>query len=241
MRHRAAALAATAAALVALAGCETTQQQSARIARELGHQNAATGTVKLGASNHLVRVQQTVLLSSAGQTAVAVELRNTTGTAQAQFPVLIDVLDRRGRSLYTNTTAGIDPSLQRFALLAPRASAWWVDNEVTANGAARVRVGVGAAAATAPGSLPKIATTGVSASASFPGPHVSATVTNRSPARQTQLVVYAVVLRGARVVGAGRGAIAALAAGASTQVTIAVIGSIDGHTISITAAPSPSH
>ena len=40
------------------------------------------------------------------------------------------------------------------------------------------------------------------------------------------------------MVGAGRGIVPALAAGASAQVEIPMVGSVDGSTISLTVAPT---
>jgi hypothetical protein len=239
MRRRGASLLAAAAALLlCVCGCETTQELSAKIGRELGHQSAITGTTKLGAVNAAVRVGRTVLLSSGGQSAVALQLVNTSATAQVAFPVLIDVTNAAGRSVYSNDTAGIDPSLQQLALLAPHSRAWWVDNQVLATAPKSVGVRIGSSTAAAPAATPQITTSGVSASASFPGPHVAVTVTNRSAVAQRELAVYAVIQSANSVVGAGRGVVPSLAAHASAQLLIPVVGSIHGPTISLTAAPS---
>jgi hypothetical protein len=242
MRRRGAGLLAAAAALLlCVCGCETTQELSAKIGRELGHQSAITPTAKLGAVNVAVHVGRNVLLSAGGQSAVALQLVNTSATAQVAFPVLIDVTNAAGRSVYSNDTEGIDPSLQRLALLAPHSSVWWVDNEVLATAPKRVGVKLGASTAAAPAATPEITTSAASASASFPGPHVSVTVTNRSAIAQRELAVYAVIESGERVVGAGRGIVPALAANASAQLVIPIVGSIDGRTISLTAAPTDLH
>jgi hypothetical protein len=242
MRRRGAArLAAAAALLLCVCGCETTQELSAKIGRQLGHQSAITGTAKLGTLNAAVRVGRKVLLSSGGQTAVALQLVNASATTQVAFPVLIDVTNAAGRPVYSNGTEGIDISLQQLALLAPHSSAWWVDNEVLATAPKSVSVKLGASTAAAPAAAPEITTTGASASASFPGPHVAVTVTNRSAVAQRELAVYAVLQSGERVVGAGRGVVPALAARASAQLLIPIVGSIDGRTISLTAAPTDLH
>jgi hypothetical protein len=238
MRRCAAALAAAAAIAVAAAGCETTQEQSAKIGRKLGHQSADTSQTSLGKANPFVRITRTALVSAGGSTAVALLLTNTSGQAQVAFPVLINVLDAAGKSVYQNDTNGIEPSLQQLTLLAPHQNAWWVDNEVLANEPKSVSAQIGSSTATAPATTPQIATRAVSSSASFPGPHVSATVVNSSKVAQRELAVYAVILNGDTVLGAGRGLIASLAPGASTQVLIPVIGSISGRTIILTAAPS---
>ncbi|HEX4033941.1 MAG TPA: hypothetical protein VHX66_05815 [Solirubrobacteraceae bacterium] len=237
--RRAVALAAAAALLAS--GCETTQELSARIGRSLGHQSAVAATLKLGAANRQVRVLRSVLLGAAGQSAVAVELSNPAAHAQAAFPVLIAVKNAGGETVYRNDSGGIEPSLQHLALLPAHSTGWWVDNEVLATAPTSVSVAVGASAAAAPSAPPVIATGAVSASASFPGPHVSATVSNRSAIAQRQLAVYVVILHGKSVVGAGRAIVTALGAHASTNVVIPVIGSVDGHTISLTAAPEQLH
>jgi hypothetical protein len=241
MSRRGAAFAAAAVLLLSVAGCETTQEQSAKIGRELGKQNAITGQTSLGRANTVVRVVQKVLLGAGDSTAVALELTNTSAQAQVAFPILIDVADAAGKSVYENNTKGIEPSLQQLALLAPHASAWWVDNEVIASAPRTVSARVGASTSTAPAPIPQITTSQVSASSSFPGPHVSATVTNRSKVAQSELAVYAVVLKGAAPVGAGRAVIATLEPGASTQVLIPVVGAIDGSTIALTSAATTLH
>ena len=238
------AAAAFAAGLIVLgaSGCETTQQQSAKIARTLGHQSAIAGTTRLGAANRDVRIEQEVLLTAAGQSAVALKLTNTSTRTQTDFPVLIEVLDAKGSAVYRNNTSGIEPSIQQFALLAPHATAWWVDNEVLASGGVpKTATGqLGAATAPAPGAVPSITTEAVSASDSFPGPHVSVTVRNRSTIAQRQLPVYAVARRGGRVVGAGRGIIPSLAPGAGAQVQVPMVGSVSESTISLTVPPTAS-
>ncbi len=238
MRRRGAVFAAAAALLLSVAGCETTQEQSAKIGRELGKQSAITGQTSLGRANTAVRVTAKVLIAAGGSTAVALELTNTSAQAQVSFPILVDVADAAGKSVYENNTEGIEPSLQKLALLAPHSSAWWVDNEVLASAPKTVSARVGASTGTAPASLPQITTSQASASSSFPGPHVSATVTNRSKLPQSELAVYAVILKGAAPVGAGRAVIASLEPGASTQILIPVIGAIDGTTIALTSAPT---
>jgi len=238
------AAAAFAAGLIVLgaSGCETTQEQSAKIARTLGHQSAIAGTTRLGADNRDVRIEQEALLTAAGQSAVALKLTNTSTRAQTDFPVLIEVLDAKGSPVYRNNTSGIEPSIQQFALLAPHATAWWVDNEVLASGGVpKTATGqLGAATAPAPSAVPSITTEAVSASDSFPGPHVSVTVRNRSTIAQRQLPVYAVALRSGRVVGAGRGIIPSLAPGAGAQVQVPMVGSVSESTISLTVPPTAS-
>jgi hypothetical protein len=239
MRTRAAtALAATALTALALSGCETTQQESAKIGRQLGHQSADAGTTGIGVANRSVRVVASALLAGAPG-AVAVELRND-GAAQADVPVGVAVRDAKGAVVYRNNTKGIEPSLQALSLLPARATVWWVDNEVLASGgvAAHVIAAVGAARGRAAAGADGLTASGVSASNSFPGPHVDLTVHNASATAQARLTVFAVATAGGKVVGAGRAVLATLAARASGSVEVPMTGTVTGATVSLTLAPS---
>jgi len=242
VRAGAAALRAAAALLVlAAAGCETTQQLSAKLGRQLGPQNAIAGTTAIGARNRSVRILRTELVPG-NPAAVVLEVENTGATVQVAMPVLIVVRDSKGATVYRNDTKGIEPSLQQLALLPGHATAWWVDNEVLASGgvAASVTAEVGASSTSAPVVPPRLTATGVSASNSFPGPHVDATIHNASRTSQRQLPVYAVALRGTRVIGAGRGIVPALPAGSAAAIVIPMAGAVTGATTEITIAPSPN-
>jgi hypothetical protein len=240
MRQAAAALAAAGLVALGAAGCETTQELSAKIGRRLGHQSAIAATTGLGTVNRDVRIDRKVLLTAGGQSAVALKLTNVTAQTQIAFPVLIDVLDANGSSVYRNDTKGIEASIQQLALLAPHASAWWVDNEILASGGVpkTVTAALGASTARAPGAVPEITTQGVSASDSFPGPHVTVTVRNRSAFAQSQLPVYAVALEGRALVGVGRGIVPSLAAGASAQIQVPIVGTVNAATITLTVPPT---
>jgi hypothetical protein len=230
-----------AAALVALAlgGCETTQQLSAKLGRELGHQSAIAGTTKLGSASHAVRVLRSAVLAGS-PAAVALELTNTSARPQSAIPVLIDVTDAKGASVYRNDTAGIDPSLQQLAALPPHATAWWVDNEVLPQRGVPRAVSARIGAAGAPhGPVQRIVVSGVSASSSFPGPHVDATLRDASPSAAKTLSVYVVALAHGRVVGAGRAAVAALRSGASAQVEVPMTGAVTGASVALTVVPGP--
>jgi hypothetical protein len=234
MRGRGAALGAL--AVLALCGCETTQELSAKIGRRLGHQRAAPGTTSTGARNRAVRVDATALIPG-NPAAVAVRLTNSSATAQTAIPVSLDVLDAKGASVYRNDVKGIEPSLQSLALLPPHASAWFVDDQVLSSGPApsAVRVEVGAATAP-PRTAAAVTTSRVRASTGFPGPHVNATLRNGSSKALRNVTVYAVTVKGGRPVGAGRALVASLAASGSATVTIPIVGSVSA-TIALTIVP----
>jgi hypothetical protein len=232
------ALAATLLATLTLSACETTQQESAKIGRKLGHQSADAGTTGIGTPSRSVHVAAATLLAGAPG-AVALELRND-GSAQADVPVGVAVRDAKGTVVYRNDTKGIEASLQELSLLPAHATVWWVDNEVLASGGAATRLSaaVGAARGRAPANAPTLTAAGVSASNSFPGPHVDLTVRNASGSAQTQVTLYAVATAGGKVVGAGRAIVAALPAAAGASVEIPMTGAVAGATISVTIAPA---
>jgi len=106
------AAAAFAAGLIVLgaSGCETTQEQSAKIARTLGHQSAIAGTTA-------PRRRQPRRADRTG--GAAHDRRPVGGRAEADqhehadpkriFPVLIEVLDAKGSAVYRTTQAGSSP------------------------------------------------------------------------------------------------------------------------------------
>ena len=69
-----------------LAACESTQQESAKIAREGQKLAAGPGALKLGAVNHNVHVSDVTLLSSNGRTAVAAKLTSRSTTPRRTCP-----------------------------------------------------------------------------------------------------------------------------------------------------------
>ncbi len=128
--RRAAAVVALAAAALGLVGCESNQQRSARIAAQGNHALAAVSALRVGAANRAVRIASTTLIDGdGGQQAVAIALRND-GAAQANVPILLQARGPDGKPVYTNATGGLQPSLQRMALVAPRGESWWVDDQV---------------------------------------------------------------------------------------------------------------
>ncbi|HEY7828997.1 MAG TPA: hypothetical protein VIC06_00335 [Solirubrobacteraceae bacterium] len=244
-------LAALGALTLTLSACESTESESARLGREGAKLIAGAGTVGLGGSNRAVHVGQVALVQGTGRTAAVVQLTNTAAGAQSDVPVLIDVRSPAGASLYRNDIQGLEPSLQQMPLLPAHASAWWVDDQVLAAGkpaAVKVRIG------DPKGSPPRGNTAGSSGSPGSPGVQVSATslgsdvagpylageVVNRSGVAQHNMPIFAVALRGGRIVAAGRALVPNLPAsgGKPTGFRIYLIGSPAGAHIELTPAPA---
>jgi hypothetical protein len=211
---RALALVAGATAALGLAACQTTQQRSAVLRAEGKGLAAAPTAIAAGAVNPAVRVGRTAVLHDANGTAAVVELRSSGSAAQRDVPIFIDVRDVKGASMYKNNLRGLQPALQTMALLRPGKRAWWVNDQVLGAGPARsVAVHVGTARTAPVAKLPRVTLRHVHFGSDTSGPYVTGTVVNHSTAVQLSMPVFAVALRGSRVVAAGRAIVPKLPVG----------------------------
>jgi hypothetical protein len=229
-------------ALVALAltGCETTQEKSARLERVV-HSKAVVENaqgLEIATASRTIKVTSTSALHTSEGTTAAVTLANT-GSAQRQVPLLISVRQAGGPPV-TNSEPGLAWSLVSAAYVPAHGTAVWVDDQLTlsgAPGAVTAKVGEGKPASGAPPRI-ELASHRLERETSG-GETVTGTVTNRSTIAQHELPVYAVATRAGRTVAAGRGVVAALAAGASSKFQIFLIGgSAQGAKLTLSAPPS---
>jgi hypothetical protein len=202
--RRAGALVLAAAAPLGLAACESTADKSARIAREGRAAVHGGGTLRIDRPNADVRAVRAVVVRGAGgAAAAAVELRNRGARAQADVPVLIDVRDATGASVYRNDAVGLQPALQRIASVRGGRSVWWVNDQVQAATAPRsVRARVGTARTV--GGAADVALRDVHFETDATGRFLTGIATNKSRTVVRDVPVFAVALRGRRVVAAGR-------------------------------------
>ncbi len=232
-------------AALALAGCETTAEQSARLEREAKrhavHTLAATSALATLAAGHAgtrVRALDASLIHSSEGVAAVVVLHNTTAVNLQEVPVLITVKDPGGETLYTNDTAGLSRALTGVALLPADATVTWIDDQVQAAGppsAVQVKVGDGT---TAGGTPAHISATGSVSESNTNGGTVEGTVTNHTGPPQQELVVNAVATRGGRDVAAGRGVLTQLPAGATQHFQLFLIGDPAGARLALSAPPT---
>jgi hypothetical protein len=232
-------------AALALAGCETTAEQSARLEREAKrhavHTLAATSALTTLAAGHAgthVRALAASLVHSSEGVAAVVVLHNATAVNLQEVPVLITVKGPSGQTLYTNDTAGLSRALTGVALLPAHATLTWIDDQIQAAGtpsAVLVKVGDGTAARGTPA---HVSVTGSVSESNTNGGTVEGTVTNHTGPSQPELVVNAVATRGGRAVAAGRGVLAQLAPGASQHFQLFLIGDPSGATLALSAPPT---
>ena len=231
---------AVAAALLAfaVAGCATTEQKSATIAKRLAHDRADASSTRIAATSRTIRVLSAQIERSASGTAAALELENTSAAPRANVPILISVSDSAGKTLFTNATVGTSTPSGELSLIGAHATIWWVDANVLVGSGTPVhvsaRVGEGIAA---PAQATALTTTSLSAGSNFVGPFIAGRALDDGGA-QSDVTVYAVALSGERVIAAGQSLLPTLAGHASSPFQVSVIGSPKGGLLEVTGAPA---
>jgi hypothetical protein len=222
-----------------IAGCESTQDTSARLkilgARAIAQQQGLVITAR----NPDVSVVRTAVLTDQNGTAAVVILRNRKQAPLGVVPISINVLGSGGKSVFKNNAPGLEPSLVSTAALPPGAELAWVDDQVTPSGKAMsVKAVAGAGGRGAPSTLPKV-DIGSPRVINDPtsGLEVTGRVTNRSSLPQLKLFVYVVGWRGDTIVCAGRGAIQRLNPGGHADFHVYPIGNPHDATRFTIAAP----
>jgi hypothetical protein len=228
---------------LALGGCETTAEQSAKLERKAKLEKAehpqlqAKGLSIARASNQVKVLDATVVHSSEG-TAAAVTLRNLTARTLHSVPIAITVKDAHGNTLFQNNSPGLEAALTSLASLPAHGVATWVDDQVSANGEpASVSALVGAARS-APGPQPRIEVAGLHSSEESGSGGAAATVRNDSKVAQRALVVYVLAHRAGKLVAAGRAVLSALAPGGSAPFQVYLVGSPAGAALTASAPPT---
>lgn len=235
-------LLALALAAIALAGCESTQEQSAKL-EKVARREGAEAARKKGLTQRSLTITRpsaivkvlaaTVLHSSEGAVA-AVTLQNSSASTLRNLPIQISVKDARGAVLYTNATPGLAPSLVSVPLLGAHASATWIDDQVQVSAtpaSVSAKVGEGERVA---GTIPSVAVYGAHLSEG----EVEGSVVNHSSVAQHELVVDAIARRSGVVVAAGRAVIPQAEAGATEHFDAFLIGDPRGAQLEVSAQPT---
>jgi len=235
-------LLALALAALALVGCESTQEQSAKLekvakqeAGEAARRKALTQrSLSITRRSTIVTVSSSVVLHSSDGTAAAVTLRNVSGEALRDIPIEITVRDAAGATLYTNATSGIAGALVSVPLLAAHGTTTWVDDQVQTSAtpaSVSAKVGEGERVIQA---IPRLAIENAHLSEGA----AEGSVVNRSHVSQHEVVVYATARRGGAIVAAGRAIVPQLEAGASERFQAFLIGDSSGAQLEVSAPPS---
>lgn len=236
-------LALAALAALALAGCATTAEESARLERaakrshKLSEAEAPLKALVAGRGSSKVRVQSTAVLHTGEGTAAVVTVLNLTSSRLRKVPVLITVRDRSGVSLYTNNQPGISSTLTAIPSVPAHGSSTWVDDQIQAVGApvsVTAKLGDGQTA----GSAATLHVTGRLGEENSTGGTLEGTVANTSGTAQQELVVYATASRGGRIVSAGRAVLTEVPPHGSSHFQAFLIGNPSGARLQLSAPPA---
>jgi len=201
------AIALAGVALV-VTGCESTQEQSARIGAELGPVKQEKG-LHITRPSKDVKVVSTTLLTEPEASAVVVRVHNGSDKDLVDVPIAIDVLDAKGNSVYKNDIPGIEPELAAIPFVAAGADVDWVNDQILATGKpASVKATVGAGGTPYSGEQPKISVSAPKVEGDpYSGVLAGGNVVNETGEDEGRLLLYAVASKGGKIVAAGRGAI----------------------------------
>ena len=226
-------------ALVALAGCVTTQQRNARAALRATRLLASRRPVVVTHPNRDVRVTQVELLRSAAGAAVVVGLANASPKVLTDLPISVG-FRAGGRRTFLNRRGGLEYFQTHLASIGPRGQTAWVF-------ATRRRMPAGARPFALVGSpsvppmsqgddLPAIVAEPLTS-----GPAarlVRVRVHNPTQIPQYGLPVYALARRGARYVAAGRTTLADLGTNTTAIIGLKLIGSTRRASLRLEALPT---
>jgi len=216
LRPRAIALAGLALlAATSLVACESTQSRSAELEKEGAKTLLADSGVKIEKESTEVKVTSATVLNDSNGGAVVVSLHNSSEKNLVDVPILIEVLDAKGKSVYTNAIPGIEPALAAVPYIPAGGDVDWVNDQVMAAGKPKsVKVKVGASTDSYSGKQPEIEVSAPKVEGDpVSGIEATGTVINKTGEDQERLLLYAVGRSGGKVVAAGRGAIEHLKAG----------------------------
>ena len=224
-------------AALALAGCESSQEKSAKLERAAklaaAHEARVDKGLAITRESAVVKALSAVVVTGSEGAAAVVSVRNASAQALASVPIAIAVRDAQGRTVFQNDAPGLEAALTTIALVPAHGEATWVDDQLPKSGApASVAVRLGEAPPV-PGPTPQIAVTGLHGEEAGAG--AAGTVRNDSQLAQRKLVVFVVARRAGRVVAAGRAIVAELAPGASAPFQVFFVGSAAGASLQASA------
>lgn len=228
-------------AVTSLAACQSTQSRSAELEKEGAKTLLADSGVKIEKESTDVEVTSATVLSDSNGSAVVVGLHNSSDKNLVEVPILVDAIDAKGKSVYTNAIPGIEPALAAVPYIPAGGDVEWVNDQVLAAGKPKsVKVKVGETTDSYSGPLPEIEVSAPKIEGDpVSGVEVTGTVVNKTGKDQERLLLYAVGRSGGKVVAAGRGAIEHLKPGTKPlHYDIFFIGDPTGAELELTEFPT---
>ena len=220
------------------AGCESTQEKSARLEKTAHHTRLAERGLTVVRQSTEVSVLGAVLVHGSEGAAAVVTLRNASAHTLRDVPIAITVKNAHGGTVFQNNAPGLEAALTSLGSLPAHGVATWVDDQIPASGAPASVSAIVGEASIASGALPLVEIGGVHPSEESGSATAAGTVRNRSSVTQQSLVVYVLARRAGRVVAAGRAILPEVAPAASTPFQAFFIGSPHGASLQASAPAS---
>jgi hypothetical protein len=228
---------AAGAALTVLAGCESSQDQAAKLtASSTTVQAKAPAEAKRSAGGGTLKVVSASLIQGAHGDAIAVQLVNEGSQNQTLAPISVKVADANGTSVYSNHGSGFASSLKQVPNVPPGGAAWWV--------ASGVRVPAAGKSVKASVTTSQSKHSGVSLDVSDlrvgPDPHggidALGQVVSKSRASLANVIVASVATKGDRAIAAGSASIGSVPSRGRKNFRIKLVGDPSGGVLVATAA-----
>lgn len=222
-------------------GCESTQDKAARVQAEGEALVASQKPLEIAKPFKDVVVEGSTLVADKFGTAVVVTVRNDSKDTLVGVPILVDVRDAKGKSVFKNSAFGLDFALNHIPLLRPGETFDWVNDQILTTGAAKsVKVTIGEPESKNPDQIPEIEVSAPKISNDPSGVQGTGTAVNKSDVDQRQLVFFGVARKGGQVVAAGRGQLKKLQADQPKpgNYLIFFIGDPSGSDVAVSAPPS---
>jgi hypothetical protein len=228
-------------AAASLVACQSTQSRSAELEEEGAKTLLADSGVKIEKESTEVKVTSATVLSDSNGGAAVVSLHNSSDKNLVEVPILVDVIDAKGKSVYTNAIPGIEPALAAVPYIPAGGDVEWVNDQVLGAGKPKsVKVKVGESTNSYSGAQPEIEVSAPRVEGDpVSGIEATGTVVNKTGEDQGRLLLYAVGRSGGKVVAAGRGAIEHLKPGTKPlHYDIFFIGDPTGTDLELTEFPT---
>jgi hypothetical protein len=240
--RRWAAAAATALAVAALVGCQSSQDKNAELAAHAKNAIKSEQGLTIQGQNKSVKVVGSKILTDKNGSAVVVTLKNEGTQTLVDAPIAIQLKSAKGKLSYTNTTPGLEKALHAVPLLPAGQEVDWVNDQVFASyppKTVKVQVGNTSGPETADPSQLKVSTPKI-VNDPVSGIEATGTITNASSSEADQVLLMAVARNGGQIVAAGRGGVKRVRPTGEkpARYHIFFIGNPKGATVTVEAYPN---
>jgi hypothetical protein len=226
---------------VLLTGCVTTQQVAARAQLVDARIRASQSPLRVTRQNPDVRVLRCSLVSGSGGVALAVQLRSTSTRSLTDLPISVGLRIHGGVKLYLNRSANVDYFDTHVVSIPPHGLLTWVytsRRRLRDTGQPFAEVGVTQLPEPVAATLPRVEVTRQPSGSPSAIRRLSLSVSNGSGIPQYSVPVYAVAVRGGRVLAAGRATVTHLGTHGRATVHLTLLGSARDASVRISVLPT---